>query len=496
MNSSIHSKKIFPRLKFHDYPEHHSAEPVVPGSGKLELTLTIIGIIAVILFCFAVPLRAQSRVKDVASVQGARDNQLVGYGVVVGINGDGDSDSILIHQTIANMVKRFGITVAANSLKSKNAATVMVTARIPANARNGDKIDVSVSSMADAKSLQGGTLLQTPLVGPDGGVYAVAQGSVFIGGMFAGVSGPGGATVTKNTPTAGAIPGGALVEREIPTNLFPNGVLEVVLHEHDFTSAVRMANAINEQIGPISEAVSSSTVQIFVPQEAQVESRRMEFIARVENVLFRPDSPARIVINEKTGTIVANARIRIDRVAVAHGNLTVSIVRSQNVSQPNAFTGNVTGDVKAGSGGAGGSGGTAAAGVAGAPATPLTVGGNVVYENDQGDQIQVPAGTPPPSGYAVKMIPGTGRPGVPANGAPGGAGGNVAIDTGARTVVTDQTTTKVEEEQKNFVVFDDLPTVEEVATALNSLGVTPRDMMSIFQTMKQAGALQAELVLQ
>ncbi len=439
---------------------------------------------------------SQSRVKDVASVQGARDNQLVGYGLVVGLNGEGDSDSTLIHQTVANLVKKFGITVAANSLKSKNAATVMVIAKIPPFARNGDKVDVTVSSVADAKSIQGGTLLQTPLVAPDGTVYAVAQGPVFVGGVYAGVGGPGGATLTKNIPTSGGIPGGALVEKEIPTNLFANGVLEVVLREQDFTSAVRMANAINEQIGPMAQAISGSTIQIFVPKEAQIESRLMEFIARVENVTFRPDSPARIVINERTGTIVATSRIKIDRVAVAHGNLTVSIVRTQNVSQPNPFTGNVTGDLVAGSGGAGGSGGTAAAGVPGAADTPLTVGGNVVYENGQGEQIQVPAGTTPPAGYTVKMVPGTSQKGVAANGAEGGRGGNVNVENGVRTVVTDQATTKVEEEKKNLVVFDDLPTVEDVATALNSLGVTPRDMMSIFQTMKQAGALQAELVMQ
>jgi len=212
--------------------------------------------------------------------------------------------------------------------------------------------------------------------------------------------------------------------------------------------------------------------------------------------VFRPDSPARIVINERTGTIVATSRIKIDRVAVAHGNLTVSIVRSQNVSQPNAFTGNVTGDIVAGSGGSGGSGGTAAAGVPGAAATPMTVGGNTVYENGHGEEIQVPTGTTPPAGYSVKMIPGTSQKGVAAEGAVGGKGGDVNVESGVRTVVTDQATTKVEEEKKNLVVFDDLPTVEDVATALNSLGVTPRDMMSIFQTMKQAGALQAELVMQ
>lgn len=446
-------------------------------------------------------IHSQSRVKDVAHIHGARENQLVGYGLVIGLDGQGDSDSDMIRQTVSNMVKRFGITVNASSIKAKNAAVVMVTAQVPPFVRTGMKLDVSVSSLSDAKSLQGGTLLQTPLLGADGNVYAVGQGSVSVGGFSAG-GGGGGNSVQKNHPTAGRLPGGALVEREIPTTIFPNGALEVVLRDSDFTSAVRLANAINSEMGDIAQAMNGSTVKVYVPKKMQNPAKRMEFVARVENVKFRPDVPARIVINEKTGTIVANAKIRIHRVAVAHGNLRISIKNTLKVSQPNPFTGNVVGDNTAGAGGAGGaggSGGTAAAGMAGAAETPLIIGANAVFENASGQQLQVPIGTTPPAGYSLVMVPSTGQPPAEApgaTGAAGGDGGNVINNTGTNTVVTNDQTTEVEEEKANIIVLDELPTVEEVAAALNSLGVTPRDMMSIFQAMKQAGALQAELIMQ
>ncbi len=446
------------------------------------------------------PLAAQSRVKDVATVLGARENQLIGQGLVVGLSGQGDSDASLIRQTIQNMIKRFGLVIDENGIKPKNAAVVMVTAKIPAFSRNGSKLDVTISSLADAKALQGGMLLQTPLVGADGKVYAVAQGSIATGGFLAGTGGPGGSTFQKNHPTVALLPSGALVEREIPTDLFQDGYLQVVLRENDFTSAVRLANAINEQVAPIAQALSSSTVRIFVPKEAQNDDRLMEFVARVENVIFRPDVAARIVINEKTGTIVANTKIRIDSVAVSHGNLTVAITNSQNVSQPNAGTGNVIG-VTAGAGGRGGDGGNsaAAAGVLGAAPTPLVVNGNTIFEDDQGNQFPVAPGSTNPIGTRVVMIPGTGQAGVAANGAPGsagGTGGSLNIAPGAQTAITNQQTTQVTETKPGFLVLDDMPTIQEVATALNTLGVTPRDMMSIFQSMKQAGALQAELILQ
>ncbi len=449
--------------------------------------LILIALVLILGASFGFP---QSRVKDVAMVVGARENQLIGYGVVIGLNNQGDSDASLIRISIQNMIKRFGLTIEENGIKAKNAAAVMVIAKMPPFARNGSKLDVTISSLADAKALQGGMLLQTPLVGGDGKVYAMAQGGVATGGFLAGTSGPGGAALQKNHPTVATIPGGAIVEREIPTDLFQGGFLQIALRENDFTSSVRLANAINEQMAPIAQAVSGSTVRVFVPREAQNEDRIMEFVARVENVIFRPDAAARIVINEKTGTIVANTKIRIDSVAVAQGNLTVAITSTQNVSQPNALTGNIIGNNTAGAGGAGGA---AASGVAGVPYFPLVVNGSTIFEDDQGNQYPVAAGATPPSGTRVKMIPGTGQEGVASNGA---AGGNVNQNTGAQTTVTTQTTTDIKEEKPKFLVLDDMPTIQEVATALNTLGVTPRDMMSIFQSMKQAGALQAELILQ
>lgn len=428
---------------------------------------------------------AQSRVKDVATVVGARENQLTGYGLVVGLNGTGDSDAALGRQTISNLVRQFGLSVSPEQIKAKNAAIVLLTARMPAFARNGSKLDVTIASVADSKSLSGGTLLQAPLVGADGKIYAVAQGSVLVGGFFAGGD---GASVARNHPTSATLPGGAIVEREIPTDVFASGALEISLREPDFTSAVRLAAAINEELGRIAEAASASTVRVYVPEAARAPERQMEFVARVENVIFRPDAPARIVINEKTGTVVANSRIRIDQVAVAHGNLTITIVRTQQVSQPNPFTGNTGALI----GGAGGDG-AAASGVAGLPATPLRIGENFVYENDLGDQIQLAAGDDPPPGFRLKMQPPTLVPGV---GAEGGAGGTPLAPGGVRTVVTTEERTDVQEEPANLIVLDEMPTVGEVARALNALGVTPRDMMTIFQTMKQAGALQAELVLQ
>jgi len=444
---------------------------------------------AALLVLFTGNVFSQTRVKDVGFVVGDRDNDLIGYGIVVGLAGQGDSDPTLTKQTIASLVRRFGIQTVENDIKAKNSAVVMVTARIPAQLQNGAHLDVTVSSMSDAKSLSGGTLLQTPLVGADKKVYAVAQGPVALGGYFAGVGGPGGTSVQKNHPTVGRIPNGALVEREIPTELFRDGVLQVTLNQPDFTSVVRLANAINHELGPIAFAESSSTVKVFVPEAAQEEKDRMAFIARVENVEFTPDAPARVVINEKTGTIVMSSKVRIQSVAVAHGNLTVTIAETPIVSQPNPGTGNGN-TVVAGNGGAGG---TAAPGVVGTPNTPLMVSGQYVFQDDVGHQILVAAGVQPPLGFKLVMGGGTSQPPVASPGAPGG---NAAQAAGGQTVLTSQAAAKVTEPPAQLVVFDNLPTLEEVASALNSLGVTPRDMMTIFQAMKQSGALQADLELQ
>ena len=379
---------------------------------------------------------AQTRIKDVATVQGARDNQLIGYGIVAGLDGQGDSDKQFTQQTIANLARRFGIIVRPTDITNKNVAIVMVTANIPPFTRQGTRLNATVASLADAKSLQGGVLLQTPLVAGDGQVYAVAQGSVFLGGFDAGTSGAGGSSVQKNHTTSGVLTDGALVENEIPTTVFSKGLLEIVLRQGDFTSAVRMANAINDQIGKIAEAVSPTTVQVFVPKEMQAPERQMEFVARIENASFVPDVNARIVINERTGTVVANANIQISKVAVAFGNLTVSVTSSPEVSQPEGYTDN-----------------------------SVNIGGNG----------------------------GRGGSGI---GSAGGRGGNASNNNGVQTEVVDRTTTSVEEEKRSLVVFKDLPTVEDVAFALNSMGATPRELMSILQSIKDAGALNAELVLE
>ena len=381
--------------------------------------------LVVILLCLvamSLLARAQTRIKDVATIEGARDNQLIGYGVVAGLDGQGDSDKLFTQQTISNLARRFGIQVLPTDITNKNVALVMVTANIPPFTRQGTRLNCIVASLADAKSLQGGILLQTPLVAGDGQVYAVAQGSVFLGGFDAGTGGAGGASVTKNHTTSGVVTDGAMVENEIPTTVFSKGVLELVLRQGDFTSAVRMANAINEQIGKIAEAVSPTTVQVFVPPEMQSPDRQMEFVARIENAYFVPDVSARIVINERTGTVVANANIQIAKVAVAYGNLTVSVTSAPEVSQPNSFTGNSFG----------------------------------------------------------------GR----------GGGGGGGANSGVKTEVVNRTTTNVQEEKRALVVLNDMPTVEDVAFALNSMGATPRELMSILQSIKDAGALNAELVLE
>jgi flagellar P-ring protein precursor FlgI len=380
--------------------------------------------------------RAQTRIKDVATVEGARDNQLIGYGIVAGLDGQGDSDKQFTQQTISNLARKFGLIVPPTDITNKNVAIVMVTADIPAFTRQGSKLNATVASLADAKSLQGGVLLQTPLVAGDGQVYAVAQGSVFLGGFDAGTGGPGGASVTKNHTTSGVVTDGAIVEQEIPTTVFSKGVLEIVLRQGDFTSAVRMANAINDQIGKIADAISPTTVQVFVPAEMQAPERQMEFVARIENASFVPDVAARVVINERTGTLVANANIQISKVAVAYGSLTVSVTNTQNVSQPNGYV-----DASTNIAGRGGNGG-GGAGSGGAP------------------------------------------------------GGNAFGSNGVKTEVTSQTTTNVQEEKRALVVLNDMPTVEDVAFALNSMGATPRELMSILQSIKDAGALNAELVLE
>ena len=348
-----------------------------------------------------------SRIKDLIDVEGARDNQLNGYGLVVGLAGTGDSKIDSNLQTIANALKNYGVNVPMDDIKSGNVAAVMVTADIPAFVKPGNRIDVTVSSIGDSKTLQGGVLLQVPLQGADKTVYAVAQGPIAVGGFLGGQGGPGGATVQKNFPTVGTIPNGAIVEREIPTEVVRNGAMNLMLRDADFTSAARMAEAINRVFPNTAIARDAKTVNVLLPND--YKDYPVNFLATVGSIELEPDTTARIVINERTGVIVATSNVRVSKVAVSHGSLTISIASTLTASQPNS--------------------------------APLI--------------------------------------------------GNAA----GQTVVLPSTTTDINEQKGSFQVVEEAPTIEKVAAALNALGVSTRDMMSIFQTMKRAGALQAELVL-
>lgn len=355
-----------------------------------------------ILFCIvAFPLAAHaSRIKDIAAFDGVRDNQLVGYGLVVGLNGSGDSDQTKFPvQSLVSMLERMGVTINRNDVKVKNVAAVMVTATLPPFAKQGTKLDVLVSSLGDAKTIAGGTLIMTPLKGADNQVYAVAQGSILTNSFAFGGQ---GASATKNHPTAGRIPAGALVERELPNVLAGKSSLRLNLAQSDFTTAARIAAAINKTFKGAAGSSDGGSVMVQVPDE--YASRPVEFIAQLENLEVTQDQPARVVVNERTGTIVMGDKVKISSVAVSHGNLTLTIKETPKVSQPK----------------------------------PLSKG---------------------------------------------------------ETKETPRTELKVQEEQKRLSVLPEGNTIGDVVRGLNLLGVTPRDLISILQSIKAAGALQAELVI-
>ena len=265
------------------------------------------------------------RVKDISSLGGVRDNQLVGYGLVVGLDGTGDSDSSrILLQSIANMLKRFGINVPYTQITDiDNMAAVMVVANLPPFAKPGTRLDVVVSSIGDAESLAGGTLIMTPLRGPDGVVYAVAQGPISVGGAYKeGMGGGRGGIVPHKT--VGRIPGGAIVEREVPMSFYKNGRISILLHQPDFTTAVRVANSINQFFGKdLAKAVDASEVQVRIPDRFKDDVS--SFISMVGLIDVEPDVPARVVIDERTGTVVMGENVRISTVAVSHGNLSIVI---------------------------------------------------------------------------------------------------------------------------------------------------------------------------
>lgn len=298
---------------------------------KPVLFLTIIILLVMFADAFAAPA---VRIKDIARVDGVRNNQLTGYGLIIGLAGTGDSDkTIFTAQSISSMLKTFGVTVSPAQFKVKNVAAVMVTATLPPFIQPGNTLDVTVSSLGDAKSLQGGTLLMTPLKAANGAVYAVAQGPVSIGGFSVSA---GGSSASKNFSTVGRVPSGALVEREVPTAITDGETLNMILQQPDFTTASRVSKAINAHFGEISGAKDAGTVTIGIP--GYYLGNIVGFVAVLEDLLVVPDTVAKVVINERTGTIVMGSDVGISEVAVAHGNLQIRIKTGTDVSQPPPFS--------------------------------------------------------------------------------------------------------------------------------------------------------------
>ena len=346
---------------------------------------------------------ASVRIKDIVDIEGVRDNMLVGYGLVIGVKGTGDTfrNSAFTQQSLTGMLERMGVNVRGVRLDPKNVAAVMVTATLPAYAAQGTRIDVAVGALGDAASLQGGTLLVTPLVGADGEVYAVAQGPVSVAGFSA--QGASGSSITQGVPTSGRIAAGAIVEREIEFSLAELPVIRVSLRNPDFTTARRVAEAINGRLGPgVAQATDPSSVMLTVPQNRRGDI--VGLMTDIEQVRVEPDQHARVVIDDKTGVIVMGENVRISTVAVAQGNLTVRVTETPQVSQPNAFS--QTGTTQ----------------------------------------------TAPRS--------------------------DVQVDT---------------QSDRRLAVMPAGVSLQELVQNLNALGVGPRDMVSILQSIKAAGALQAEI---
>ena len=374
----------------------------------------------VLLITFIVPSAGYSaRIKDITSIKGIRQNQLLGYGLIIGLNGTGDKGGTKFTiQGLVNMLEHMGVHVDPDEVKVKNVAAVVVSAKLPPFARVGKKIDVTLSSIGDAKSLLGGTLLLTPLKGVDGKVYALAQGPVSIGGYSAGGAAGGG--VTKNHPTVGKISGGANIEKEIPLSIMSKNEMTIMLNNPDFNTANRAARAINLRIGEnVAEPIDPGTLKFRIPEK--FKNKVVNLIAQIGEIQVEPDSIAKVIVNEKTGTVVVGENVRIQKVAVAHGNLSINIKEQKNVSQPQPF----------------------------APS-----GGGVAPQQMQDGTVVAPGGS---------------------------------------TVVTSESQVAVAEENSRLLLIPKGRTIGELVNALNAIGVTPRDLITILQAIKAAGALQGEL---
>lgn len=294
-------------------------------------------IVFIVLLLLFAEISVAARIKDISDVAGVRSNPLVGYGLVVGLDGSGDqtNQAPFTTESFISMLKEFGIAVPPGArMQLKNVAAVAIHAELPAFAKPGQAIDITVSSIGNSKSLRGGTLLMSPLKGADGNVYALAQGNLVVGGL--GVEGKDGSKLTLNVPSVGRIPGGATVERSVPTRFAAGQPIIFNLHRGDFTTAKRMADSINDMLGPgVARAIDAMSVSVNSPKNP---SQRVDFISLLENIEFNPgEAAARVVINSRTGTIVVGNHVRIAPVAVTHGSMTVTVSEDIEVSQPEAL---------------------------------------------------------------------------------------------------------------------------------------------------------------
>lgn len=385
--------------------------------------LKFIGALFISIF-FIISSAEAIRLKEIATFKGVRSNPLLGYGLVVGLNGTGDSSSAdFTIRSIINMLERMGIHIdreRINQIKPKNVAAVMVTANLPPFSKVGSRIDVLLSSIGDAKSLQGGTLLLTPLLGVDRQVYALAQGPILLGGFSA--SGATGTGVQKNHPTVGGIPKGAIIEKEVPFSI--NGKKELILHliNPDFTTIEKIKEIINRTFGePLAKSIDSGSLAITVPESYQ--NKVSEWIASIERLEIVPDGVSKVVVNERTGTVVMGEHVKISTVAIAHGGLSIQVKEKLSVSQPLPFAPN----------------------------------------SGKGPTVVVPPGE-----------------------------GSV-VTPGGSTVVTPETRISAKEEGGSLVLLEGGVSLGELIKALNAIGVNPRDLISILQAIKAAGALQADL---
>lgn len=397
-------------LKKQDLPmTHYIIDRFSMQAGKIRIALLYAMTMVSSFLPVSNPAYAEARLKDIVTFEGVRDNMLMGYGLVVGLNGTGDklTNNSFTEQSLIAFLERQGVNTRGNALKTKNVAAVTVTARLPAFARTGSQLDVTVSAMGDAKDLTGGTLLATPLYGADGEVYAVAQGQISIGGFKAG-SDAAGVTVTKGVPTSGFVTNGAIVEREVNFALNSLPELKLALRNPDISTAQSVANVINQQVGPgLAKVSDPGTIILTVP--ASYQENVTLLLADIEKLTVETDQVARIVIDESSGTIVMGENVRIDTVAVAQGNLVVKIEETQAVSQPASF----------------------------APESAQT-----------------------------------------------------AVTTQAAVTVEQ---TAAGEPGRRIAVLQRSATLKDLVAGLNALGVTPRDLITILQTIKAAGALQAEI---